>query len=204
MTVRHAILGLLAQRSAHGYDLHASFEALVGGRSNWDVKPAQVYTTLTRLEDAGLIAHTEVRRAGGPDQRIYEITDAGRDELAEWYGSGVHPSHLRDEFFVKLMLAAGDPEGDPARVVRVQRSALYRSLHELTARRTEADRRAGLAHAMLLDKAVMHIEADLRWLDMVEARLRDISSGPVPLPQRPRRGRPPKADAAITDTGPPG
>lgn len=31
MSVRFAVLGLLAQRPRHGYELHAAFEALVGG-----------------------------------------------------------------------------------------------------------------------------------------------------------------------------
>ena len=49
MSVRNAILGLLAQKPRHGYELRAAFEAVVGGGVNWDVKPAQIYTTLERL-----------------------------------------------------------------------------------------------------------------------------------------------------------
>jgi DNA-binding PadR family transcriptional regulator len=55
MSVRHAILGLLAQRPRHGYELRAAFSAVIGGDENWDVKPAQIYTTLNRLEEAGLV-----------------------------------------------------------------------------------------------------------------------------------------------------
>ena len=55
MSVRNAILGLLAQRPRHGYDLRAAFEAVVGGDEIWEVKPAQIYTTLERLEQAGLV-----------------------------------------------------------------------------------------------------------------------------------------------------
>jgi DNA-binding PadR family transcriptional regulator len=51
MSVRNAILGLLAQRPRHGYELRAAFEALVGGEAIWEVKPAQIYTTLARLEE---------------------------------------------------------------------------------------------------------------------------------------------------------
>ena len=53
MSVRNAILGLLAQQPRHGYELRAAFEALVGGGELWDVKPSQIYTTLSRLEAAG-------------------------------------------------------------------------------------------------------------------------------------------------------
>ena len=52
MSVRNAILGLLAQQPRHGYELRAAFEAMVGGDAIWDVKPAQIYTTLARLQEA--------------------------------------------------------------------------------------------------------------------------------------------------------
>ena len=56
MSVRNAILGLLADHPRHGYELRAAFEALTGGEALWSVKPAQVYTTLARLEEGGLVA----------------------------------------------------------------------------------------------------------------------------------------------------
>lgn len=191
MSVRNAILGLLAQQPRHGYDLHASFEALVGGSAVWDVKPAQIYTTLSRLEESGLIAHSVTRRAGGPDQHVYEITPAGRKDLDRWYASGVHPGHQRDEVYLKVVLAVADAEADAHAVVREQRTTLYRDLHELTTRRNDMDRAHGLPQAMLLDKAIMHIEADVRWLEMVESRLHEMALHPgVERPAR-RRGRPP-------------
>ncbi len=189
MSVRHAILGLLAQQPRHGYELRDAFEALVGGRAVWEVKPAQVYTTLSRLEEAGLVAQTVTRRVGGPDQRIYEVTPSGRGELDAWYAAGVHPSHQRDEAFLKMVLALGDENADAHAVLRTQRTTLYRDLHELAMRRTTMGAH-NLPQALLLDKAIMHIEADLRWLEMAEARLHDMAYHPVPeLPAR-RRGRP--------------
>jgi len=48
-------LGLLAQGPRHGYELHSAFIALAGGADQWDVKPPQIYSTLARLEEAGLV-----------------------------------------------------------------------------------------------------------------------------------------------------
>ena len=70
MSVRHAILGLLAQKPRHGYELHAAFSAVVGGE-NWDVKPAQIYTTLERLEESGLVqTKSDLGEGREPDRRI--------------------------------------------------------------------------------------------------------------------------------------
>jgi DNA-binding PadR family transcriptional regulator len=217
MSVRNALLGLLAQRPRHGYDLRAAFEALVGGEDFWDVKPAQIYTTLSRLEEAGLIRQEQIEQDGGPEKHVYALTDAGQGELADWYANGVESEHHRDEFYVKLMLsiAAGiaaedntapdsvaahsvaensDREAavDPGRVIQAQRSQLYQELHDLTARRNKADPKSELAQIFLLDKTIMHLEADLRWLDMIESRLAEVKRQPMPEPEVRPRGRPKK------------
>ncbi|MCI0575337.1 MAG: PadR family transcriptional regulator [Chloroflexi bacterium] len=192
MSVRHALLGLLAQRPRHGYELHDAFEAVVGGEQNWDVKPAQVYTTLARLEESGLVQQEAVAQDGGPEKRIYAVTHTGRQELEEWFLSGIERGHQRDEFFLKLMLSLVSGQADPYRVIQKQRATLYQDLHPLTVQRSQADPKTGLAQIFLLDKAIMHLEADLRWLDLIEARLDDIRRQPLPEPQVKPRGRPRK------------
>lgn len=190
MSVRHALLGLLAQHPRHGYELHAAFEAVVGGEQNWDVKPAQIYTTLARLEGAGLAQVDQVEGGSGPGKRIYAITAAGRSVLAEWFAQGVEGEHLRDEFFIKLMLSISTGAASPRRVIQKQRAMLLRDRHTITARRRQADPKTELARILLLDKTVMRLEADLRWLDMVEGRLEEVRRQPVPQPEVRPRGRP--------------
>jgi len=192
MSVRNAILGLLAQRPRHGYDLRAAFEALVGGEDMWEVKPAQIYTTLARLEEGGLVYQEGVEQDGGPEKRIYGITSEGEAVLDEWFATGVAGEHQRDEFFVKLMLSLSAQGANPYGVIQAQRSKLYQDLHDHTTRRSTANPRTELAQIFLLDKAIMHLEADLRWLDLIEARLDDIRRQPKPEPQLKPRGRPRK------------
>lgn len=192
MSVRNALLGLLAQKPRHGYELHAAFEAVIGGAKNWDVKPAQIYTTLARLQESGLVIPEAMEQDGGPEKRIYAITDSGRVELENWFTSGVILEHHRDEFFIKLMLSLVVGEATPYQVIRWQRTTLYQELHDLTARRNQADPKSELAKIFLFDKAIMHCEADLRWLDMAEARLDEIRRQPLPEPEIKPRGRPKK------------
>ena len=191
MSVRNAILGLLATRPRHGYELHDAFEAMVGGEQNWDIKPAQVYTTLSRLEKKGLVVEDRVEQDGGPEKFIYAMTDAGLVELRKWFAEPVESDHLRDEFFLKLMLAIAVEEGDPRKVIYIQRANLYKELHSITGQRSQIDPRSELAYILFLDRVVMRLEADLRWLEMVEARLDEISRQPLPEPAEKPRGRPP-------------
>lgn len=162
----------------------------MGGESNWDVKPAQIYSTLTRLEEGGQI--TDESSGDEPDRRVYAITDKGRADLAEWFETPVERGHQRDEVFAKLMLAMATHEVEPRRIIQLQRARLYQELHALTAQRNRTDSKSNLAHVLLLDSAIMHVEADLRWLDMVEARLDEIKRQPLPEPETRPRGRPPK------------
>ncbi len=192
MPVRHAVLGLLAQRPRHGYELRAAFEAVVGGEENWDVKPAQVYTTLTRLENSGLVAEQSIEQDAGPEKRIYAITPRGKATLEEWLAKETRPEHQRDEFFLKLMLSLVSGAADPFRLINTQRAFLYRELHALTNQRARVDPKRELAQILLLDKAAMQLEADLRWLDMTEARLDEIKRQPLPEPEVRLRGRPRK------------
>ena len=192
MSVRHAVLGLLAQRPRHGYELRAAFQALVGGKENWDVKPAQIYTTLTRLEQGGFVAEDSIEQDAGPEKRIYVITLAGRKILAEWFACGVEPGHQQDEFFLKLMIGLMSGAADPYYLIQTQRTHLFQKLHDITEQRSYVDPSRELAMIFLLDKAAMHLEADLRWLDMIEGRLDEIKRQPLPEPESKPRGRPRK------------
>jgi DNA-binding PadR family transcriptional regulator len=172
--------------------LRAAFESLVGGEEIWDVKPAQIYTTLARLEEGGLVRQEGVEQEAGPEKRIYAITEEGRKQLAAWFTSGVQEERQRDEFFVKLMLSMDAEGASPWAVIQAQRNSLYQELHDLTERRGKVDPKTALATIFLLDKTLMHVEADLRWLDMLEARLDEMRGQKVDEPPSRPRGRPRK------------
>ena len=73
--VRMALLMLLADEPRNGYQLMQAIEERSGGR--WRPSPGSVYPTLSQLEDEGLIRSLE--RDG---TKLFEITDAGREQLS--------------------------------------------------------------------------------------------------------------------------
>jgi DNA-binding PadR family transcriptional regulator len=73
--VRTAVLLLLAEEPRNGYQLMQEIEERSGG--HWRPSPGSVYPTLSQLEDESLIRATEVDGA-----KAFEITDAGREQLA--------------------------------------------------------------------------------------------------------------------------
>jgi PadR family transcriptional regulator, regulatory protein PadR len=74
------ILALLEDGPRHGYDLTKLIAARSGGRLFFHV--ASLYTSLYRLERAGLIAGRWVEKAGQHRRRFYRLTPGGRRELA--------------------------------------------------------------------------------------------------------------------------
>ena len=79
------LLGLLAE-PASGYDLKQAFDEAI--RHFWSADMAQIYRTLQRLEDDGLLRSKAEPSEKGPVRRIYQRTAAGRKQLIAWLKSG--------------------------------------------------------------------------------------------------------------------
>ena len=170
MSIRHGLLALLERGPSHGYQLRAEFDAATG--ATWPLNVGQVYTTLDRLERDGLVAQDG---EPDPDGRIaYRITDDGRRELTSWFASPVtRQGAPRDELAIKLALAVTTPGVDVLTVVQTQRTATMTGLQDLTRLKARsAEPGNDLAWSLVLDSLVFRAEAEIRWLDHCEARLR--------------------------------
>jgi DNA-binding PadR family transcriptional regulator len=189
MSVKHSLLALLYQHPMHGYELGKQLALSVN--EEWDVKPGQIANTLVRLKEANLVEAEIVETSDAPDRKVYYITEAGIEELRNWYLTPeVRDYRLGDAFYVKLVMSLIDSPISPEQVLMVQRRELYQQLHEATELRRGANPRTQLPWVMLLDSAIMHLEADLRWIEMCEARLPDLKHYTPPTPEPKARGRP--------------
>jgi PadR family transcriptional regulator PadR len=79
-----ALLLLLRERRAHGYDLLERLPELVGDER---VDVGNLYRVLRRLEEQGLVGSEWDESVPGPAKRTYELTEAGREALARWAAS---------------------------------------------------------------------------------------------------------------------
>jgi DNA-binding PadR family transcriptional regulator len=165
--MRHAVLALLADEPAHGYEIKRALEERFGTVIA-PLNAGQVYMTLQRLQRDELVADDAVAQAGRPDKRVYRLTAAGRRALEEWLGTASAPTRLRDDFFMKLTLAHSMGLADPAELIARQRATYLRALGELE--RVLAGGAVG-AEALVVEGAALHLEADLKWLDRCEEAL---------------------------------
>src|SRR5450759_1412973 len=188
------MLALLAEQPMHGYQLRQQFELRTGG--TWPLNIGQVYTTVQRLVRDGLVEPVPESESAddAADVERVRLTAAGRAEIADWWRTPVdRGAPARDELVIKLALAVTAPYIDARDVIQAQRTETMRALRDYTRLKGTLPGTADgggtssrdLAWSLVLDHLIFAPEAEVRWLDHVEARvsrrdgLRPASPGPV-------------------------
>ena len=168
--LRYLLLALLASGPRHGYELKGLFDEALG--ATWPINIAQIYSVLSKLEEEGMVSLEVVMQENFPPRKVYSLTESGQAELDGWLQVPADgPVRLRDEVFFKVLahLLAGG--GDTEALIRRQRQSYLQALAELNSELAGAD--LDTANSLLLEGAALRIEADLRWLDRCEERLRE-------------------------------
>ncbi len=163
---QEVVLAMLAKEPSHGYDLRARLGQALGPLGD-AMNAGQIYVTLTRLEKAGLVT---VEHAAGlpdrPDRKVYALTPAGQQRVADWLTEVSWPRPDLAEFHLKLIAAAAARLADPLSIVGAQRRELLRRLRD--AQRAALAEPARSDAALLLEGIVLRLQADLRWLEACE------------------------------------
>ncbi len=168
------LLGLLASRPQHGYELLASFEIPSELGRVWTMSHSQVYAVLKRLELRGLVRGRSVRGQDAPDRVVYGVTAAGRRKLEGWLEDAAPSASVRSirvVFISKLYVAErlGRPL-DP--IIDRQTAACLDRLRALEATRGEA---VSVTEQRSLDFVIGQLKAAIIWLDRL--RVPDAAEG---------------------------
>lgn len=164
MSTGHVLLGFLADRPKHGYELKKEHDhRLPGARP---LAYGQVYATLQRLERDGFAEVAETLQDGGPERTVYAITDTGRAELARWLSEVEPPApYVASPLFARVAVAGAEADDYLVR----QRAAHLARMRELTAQKA-----SGVpAQVLAADYALQHLDADLRWIETALSRLKE-------------------------------
>ena len=163
MSLRHALLGILADGPRHGWALRSALAERIG--SFWPVHHGQVYATLDRLHRDGLVSCGEPDRK---DRRCFSILPGGRRELEHWLGepgrTGAGDGLGFDDWLARVAACVHLGELELARsAIDLQRRRCTTLLAGLDTGHPTTPLRA--ARALL--------QAELDWLDTVEEELSD-------------------------------
>ena len=100
MSLSHALMTSLLEKSSSGYDLARRFDKSIG--YFWRATHQQIYRDLARMEQSGWIASEAAPDGGRTRKKIYHVLEAGRIELERWAREPAPLFDIRDEFIVRL------------------------------------------------------------------------------------------------------
>jgi DNA-binding PadR family transcriptional regulator len=192
MSVKYAVLGLLAQRRGYGYDLVQRFEEQVGPA--WQLNAGAIYVALDKLEQEGLVrpltsedGTAPVRRrrtARGAPRVIYEATPEGLERFEDWMATGSSMSPLREELHLKLALSRPRNlsrlieltyEQEQACLERLEQHRGGTGFDELL---TSTPPWSALASVMVRDAEIVHLQATVDWLRRIREAMRCLQARP--------------------------
>ena len=165
--MRELFLAMLAGESGYGYELKQSLQQRFG-----DLLPAlnagQIYSTLARLERDGLVvgraspgtAEASASTSSPTPGARYCRSGSRRRCRAPAQGRVLHEARRR---------RVGAVSPSRKTLVDGQRHEYLQSLRDLDA--LLAANGKGVSAELLVEGAILHLKADLEWLDLIEQRL---------------------------------
>jgi DNA-binding PadR family transcriptional regulator len=191
VSLKYAILSLLAHDPLTGYELMKLFDGSVG--YFWHATHPQIYKELARLEAAGEIAHRSVEQRGRPTKKIYSLSDSGRRKLVEWLHVPASAQRVKDEMMLKTFCSGLLDSSEALDLIR-----RHRELHEDKLQRyLELGRflesglnianRERLGPYLTLLRGIRYERDYISWCDEASALLQRIDQAMPPQPVRSRR-----------------
>ncbi len=173
MSLKYALLGIIDTRGRpiSGYDIKKAFDSTM--QFYWNATYTQIYSTLSRMHEEGLLNMEVISQESHPNKKVYQITSAGRDELAEWVAKPLELQRIRNEMLVQITLA---DRVDSERFVRMLEEYILKVRETLAVlqsnevqsiverARTERER---FFWEVSLNKGVMTYERELEWAERV-------------------------------------
>ncbi len=177
MSLRHAILVLLQDQEASGYDLAREFANSIG--LVWNATHQQIYLELGKLSEQDMVHYRHVPQEGKPDKKLYSLTEAGRTELVRWLKKPAGPARIRDAFMVKV--AGGSladtqvllGELDSLAKQRRERLATFEALAQ---RLDESGRDDNVYNYLTVRRGILDQRAWLQWAEEVRHSLEHRSA----------------------------
>lgn len=186
---RYVALGMLTFQPMSVYALRQAIGGSVG--HFWAESYGQLYPTLRRLSQEGLVTARATPGARGREATVYQVTRAGRAALAEWVSRPAAPEQVRSEILVKLFFgAAVAPEVVDRNLEAAAAGfrARLAALEQISARWGDHMARdpRGPYGWLTLDYGLLATRTALEWLDRARAHVLPRGAG-APASRKVRR-----------------
>jgi DNA-binding PadR family transcriptional regulator len=172
--VKLFILGLLAQKDRHGYEIGAT--ARTWGVSEWGgFGTGSLYHALSALEKAGDIRRKRTEQKGKyPSRAVYAITRQGRDTFGRLLVESSQEAHFEDPIDLVLGFLPTVPAGDRKPLLELRLELLTGATKELASKAARLRERGASPWTVAsLERWVAMGEAQAGWL---RALLNEVGS----------------------------
>jgi DNA-binding PadR family transcriptional regulator len=177
MSLAHALLTSLLEKSSSGYDLARRFDKSIG--FFWRATHQQIYRELARMETAGWITSEAAPDGGRTRKKLYKVCAAGKRELKRWAKEPAPMVDLRDELMVRLRADAVigplglDQEIERRAALHAEKFAAYKAIEARDfPSGTDLSREARLQH-LILKTGIMYEASWVAWSKEALALLRE-------------------------------
>ncbi len=166
MSLKFALLGLLAESPKYGYEIKQKFEGALG--NVWSVSYGQLYPTLRRLSELGWVTKETAPGKKAAEKNIYSITPGGQKKLDEWLLKPLRTSYkVKDEFTLKFLFFSKLPKDKVLDYLKAQQKRTI--MQKENFQRTLVSIRDEIDFFLqaIIRKGVIHLEAENQWLEEV-------------------------------------
>jgi len=129
LSLKFGILGLLSKWDATGYEIKKEFDDYMS--IFWHSHLSQIYPELNKLEKEGLIEGKTITQIGKPDKKVYEINEAGADQLREWLLAKQDEPKIKDPFLMQVFFMDNISADDVIFQLKSYRKEREKRLHKL-------------------------------------------------------------------------
>lgn len=182
MSLRYALLDLLAGEPMSGYDLTKVFSLSLD--NVWPAQHSQIYPELARLVRDGLISQT----GDGPrGRKVYSITPQGIDAIRNWLRETEPDYAIRAESILRLFCLWALPTDEALAYLERDRIEYQRHAEEMALQIASLDWSANVSQRgarLTIEFGYRYYRGCLDWIDWAKTQIEAgmlRAGGPMPV-----------------------
>jgi DNA-binding PadR family transcriptional regulator len=179
MSLTHVILGWLNYEPMTGYDLNAVIE--ISTQHFWSTSQSQIYRTLSKIEAEGWVTQEVIQQEARPPRKVYEITDAGKNELYRWLATFHEPDPPRIPWLIQVFFAGQVTDAEILSVLQQKHANLRRRLGRIQAARgisaaqfdPDEDPRDIFYWMLTIDYGESQLQTQIDWIEGIIEKIQN-------------------------------
>jgi DNA-binding PadR family transcriptional regulator len=166
MSLKFALLGLLAESPKYGYEIKQQFEGALG--NVWSVSYGQLYPTLRRLSEVGWVTKKTAPGKKAAEKNIYSIAAKGKKRLDEWLLKPLRTNYrVKDEFTLKFLFFDKSPKEKVLSYLKSQQKKTIMQKENFQRTLVSIREEINFFLQAIIRKGIIHLEAENQWLEEV-------------------------------------